>query len=415
MTTRTLRDPSPVRSGFVHGSLGLLCLVGVFGVGGGILHLFGDADAAGPRIQVALFEPSDASPDLKSRLPSDDLSGLTLAANSSPEAIEASLREPDLGVEYNSGASPAPVRQVSSSQTEGIRINGKIVMPGQSLSQLTQPGDAAPSAAQLDVAAAEIAETQAQTPFEKNARPFDNPQGKPTVSVILSGLGINRRHTEAAINELPAEVTLSFAPTASNLKSYVRQARAAGHEVLVELPMEPYDYGRERPHPFILQVAAGADTNTSRLRRLLSQIDGFAGVTNYQGAKFATSDEAAKPVFAELSQRGLAFFEDGSLSRSVFEATASETNLTFARANSVLDARPDAEDIETKLMTLEADALENGSALGSGFAYPVTIDMLKDWTGRLEDKGILLAPASYHAKRSKPAGQVEIAALDQAG
>ena len=81
----------------------------------------------------------------------------------------------------------------------------------------------------------------------------------------------------------------------------------------------------------------------------------------------------------------------------------------------MLDTRPEADEIESNLLLLEAEARQNGSSLGSGFAFPVTIDLINDWTEGLEAKGLLLAPASYHARHSQKAGQVEVAALDQAG
>ena len=59
------------------------------------------------------------------------------------------------------------------------------------------------------------------------------------MSLVLGGLGINYTHTRSAIDELPPEVTLSFAPHASGLQTWINRAREAGHEVLIELPLEP--------------------------------------------------------------------------------------------------------------------------------------------------------------------------------
>ncbi len=426
MTTRIDRDPSPIRAGFVHGALGIVTLCGVFGMGGGALHIFGDADAAGPELKMALFEPvNETDPDLKTRLAEDPVGAVTMAAASTRIPAQNSAAEPDLGVEYiSASATPASAaREDKPSGAQGVRINGRIVMPGQSLSALNTKKPATPTRTddiiQASATLADEAPMQTaagpKTIFDTNSRSFQNAENKPTVSIVVGGLGINARHTVAAINELPPEITLSFAPTAKNLSSYIRQARKAGHEVLIEVPMEPYDYGRDRPHPNILQVSAGDSVNVGRLDKLLSRVSGYAGVTNYRGGKFATEPDAAQPVFDRLAERGLAFFEDGSLTRSVFADTAEAANLPFARASTVLDARPDGEEIEMQLLLLEANAKEHGRALGSGFAYPITIDMLKDWASRLEGKGLVLAPASYYAKQSMDDGQVKLAALDSAG
>lgn len=416
MTARIARDPSPVRSALLHGSLGFVTLVGTLGIGGAAIHFMGDADASSPAMRVALFDQNEpGSVDLNPRLASLDEAAPVFGAQTSMQPA-ANGDQPDLGVEYG-GASRdggAPVVRASTDGT-GIRINGKTVLPGQSLSQV-QDGAAQPvlqTASAREVPAAKPAAPK--TTMHRYARDFVNPENKPTVSIIVGGLGINRGRTNAAISELPADVTLSFSPTTVNLQSWVSKARRAGHEVLIELPMEPYDYGRERPHPQVLQVAAGTETNTRRLLTMLSRVNGYAGVMNYQGGKFATSADAAGPVFDILEQKGLSFFEDGSLSRSVFSEAADQEGVRFGKAGAWIDARPEADEITNQLMRLEVQATESGSALGVGMSYPITIDILKDWTERLEAKGFVLAPASHYAKASDASGQIKVAALDTQG
>ena len=41
--------------------------------------------------------------------------------------------------------------------------------------------------------------------------------------------------------------------------------------------------------------------------------NGYAGLLNYQGGKFATELDAVQPIITEMNTRGIAFFEDGSL------------------------------------------------------------------------------------------------------
>ena len=75
-------------------------------------------------------------------------------------------------------------------------------------------------------------------------------------------------------------------------------------------------------------------------------------------------------------------------------------------ADRVLDADPSTRSIDARLLELEALAIQNGNALGSGFAYPVTVDALVSWTEGLEQRGYQLAPASHVARlRSGGSGQ----------
>src|SRR5262249_15120315 len=56
------------------------------------------------------------------------------------------------------------------------------------------------------------------------------PAGRPRIAIVLSGLGISARQTADALDALPAEVTLAFAPYASDVQRWVGEARKQGHE-----------------------------------------------------------------------------------------------------------------------------------------------------------------------------------------
>ena len=416
MSARSAHDLSPFRSGFVHGVLGAFTLTCALGAAAAAMHVFGTSDAASPSVRMALFEdnPNDA-PQLNPRLPGYQ-EAIGFAETPVRNATTSSANEPDLGVEYGEALTVQAVTR-EPAQQRGIRINGETVFPGQTFSQVAQSSAVSKVVAveksdPQTVAAAIVSENSL---FSRNARTFENPEGKPTVSIIVGGLGINATRTRAAINELPPEVTLAFAPTADNLGRWVRDARMAGHEVLIELPMEPYDYGRQRPHPQIMQTAVSTDTNIQRLNRLLARTPGYIGVMNHRGDKFATERSAMQPVLEALHEKGLGFFENGRLVRSEFSAAAREVGLPFGKANSWIDETPGADEISQQLLLLETAAMERGAALGTGMSFPVTLDILKDWLLTLEDKGVVLAPASYHARRSSAAGQVRQASLDPQG
>ena len=227
------------------------------------------------------------------------------------------------------------------------------------------------------------------------AKAFDGDFDAPTLAVVVGGLGLNAALTEAAIDTLPAAITLSFVPYADDLQVWVDRARADGHEVLIELPMEPFDYPNNDPGPHTLLAEASAAENRRRMEWLLSRAAGYFGVTNYLGARFGTEQSAMRAVFADLEARGLAILHDGAGRRSALDAAASAAEAPVAVADRVVDGDPDPRAIDRKLLELEALALQNGSALGSGFAYPATVDSLSAWVEGLDARGYQLAPASF--------------------
>ncbi|WP_203291198.1 divergent polysaccharide deacetylase family protein [Maricaulis parjimensis] len=231
-------------------------------------------------------------------------------------------------------------------------------------------------------------------PSRAYARPFHGDPGAPTIAVVIGGMGLNAAVTQAAIDELPPEVALSFAPYTRDLQDWINRARAAGHEVLIEAPMEPFDYPNNDPGPHTLLADGSAEENARRLAWVLSRATGYFGVTNYLGARFSASPGALGDVFGQLEQRGVAFLHDGAGRRSTIEGAARSADLEYAIADRILDEDLSPDAIDERLLALEALALQNGAALGSGFAYPATVDQVRDWTAGLDLRGYQLAPPS---------------------
>ena len=209
---------------------------------------------------------------------------------------------------------------------------------------------------------------------------------------MIGGLGLNSAATKSAIERLPPEVTLSFVPYADNLQGWIDLARANGHEVLLEVPMEPIDYPNNDPGPQTLMANAAPAETVKRLDWLLSRASGYFGVANYLGGKFVTSEPAMATFTSQLKARGLAFVDDGS-------ALGRGSGVPRASASAVVDEQLAADSIDHALLGLEASALQHGSAVGSGFAYPVTVEQVTHWAQGLAGRGYQLAPASAVTRR----------------
>lgn len=231
-------------------------------------------------------------------------------------------------------------------------------------------------------------------PDQAYARPWDGDPNTPMIAVVIGGMGLNRAVTEAAIDDLPPEVALSFAPYSRDLQSWIDRARAAGHEVLVEVPMEPFDYPNNDPGPHTLLADAPNSENSRRLYWLMSQAAGYFAMTNYLGARFSTSEPALGHLMATLEERGVSFLHDGSGRRSTIEAAGGNAGARWGIADRVLDEDPSPSAVDDRLLTIEALALQNGSSIGAGFAYRSTVEQVARWAEGLEARGYALAPPS---------------------
>ena len=218
------------------------------------------------------------------------------------------------------------------------------------------------------------------------ARPFAD-DGRPKIALVIGGLGLNPDQTKQAIDTLPPEVTLSFSPYADNLQAQIDHARAAGHEVMVEIPMEPLDYPDNDPGPYTLLSNAQPEEIEHKLEWLMSRATGYFAVTNAFGSRFLGKDKAMTPFIQALRQRGLAFVDDG-------QAAGRGGGLHRASVGPKIDTDLDADAIDSQLLSLEAIALQSGGALGSGSGYPLTVAQVQKWAVAVRDRGYALAPAS---------------------
>jgi uncharacterized protein len=216
----------------------------------------------------------------------------------------------------------------------------------------------------------------------------------PKVAILLGGMGLNAELTKKAITALPGEVTFAFAPYGEDLQVQVNKARAQGHEIMLQLPLEPFGYPAANPGPKTLMAEGDAKANLDALAWHMGRFAGYTGITNYMGAKFLGDAQALRPILAEMKKRGLVFLDDGAANHSMSEEIGQVVGLPVKSGAKVIDADPAPQSVEQALDELEAEAKTNGFAIGTGTGLDVTIDTVEEWSRSLAEKGILLVPVS---------------------
>ena len=230
-------------------------------------------------------------------------------------------------------------------------------------------------------------------PFDAYARPWSGARGA-RIAIIIGGLGVSQTGTQQAIAKLPPEVTLAFASGGNSLDRWMQQARQGGHEIIMQVPLEPFDYPQIDPGRNTLTVDAAAEENRDRLYWALSRITNYVGVMNYMGGRFVTDERAMEPLFGELAKRGLMYLDDGSSARSIADETAKRAGVPFAANDIAIDGDRDRGAILRKLDDLERTARAKGFAIGSGSAFDVTVDAVAHWVQEARRRGIEIVPVS---------------------
>lgn len=235
-----------------------------------------------------------------------------------------------------------------------------------------------------------------RTPFEAYAQPAGSSatSGRPLVAIIVSGLGISPQGTASALATLPPAITLAFAPYGEALNESVDTARSGGHEIFLEVPLEPFDYPETDPGPDTLLTGQPPGDNRNRLFSVMARFGGYVGLINNMGARFTASAADFGPIMKELAARGLGYVDDGSSNRSLAPQLAKANGVPFARVGVTLDATPSRAAILEALGALVETARADGRAIGIISALPVSIETVTDWAETLSALGVDIVPVS---------------------
>ena len=333
------RSPRVVAAGL--GGLGLAAL--------GLVVLFGDPTAGEPRVRIAIAT-REAPP---------------VPARAAPAEAAA---EP----------APAPKLQSSADEVESasgvtVRRPGGAAAPAEAVVIRVPQPDAPKLAPAPDPRLTERGRHGVLPKLgEGRIRPLDvyaraeEPGTGPRIAILITGLGVGQAATASAIVKLPQAVSLAFSPYGADAERSAARARDFGHEILVQAPMEPFDYPDSDPGPQGLLTATKGPENTDRLGWVMSRFPGYVGVANFMGAKLMADSAAFEPILREIAARGLGFVDDGTTRAALSADLLGKTKVPSARAEIVLDAVPRPEAIDRELARLEAQARANGFALASG-------------------------------------------------
>ncbi|MER9921393.1 divergent polysaccharide deacetylase family protein [Mesorhizobium sp. M0048] len=333
---------------------------------------------------------------------------------------EVAVSTPKTPAAADTAAAPAKAtpETAAPSNASGANITGPKTGGPQIIHVQTEEGDGPPEAAIVirdpstigqnlriahipDKALIEASETgplpiraaDGRRPFDVYARPWSGARGA-RVALVIGGLAVSQTGTQAAIAKLPAEVTLAFAPQGNSIGRWMQVARQGGHEVIMQVPLEPFDYPNVNPGRNTLTVAATPDENLKNLRWALSRTTNYTGVMNYMGARFSADATAMGPLMAELGKRGLAYVDDGSSARSLAPELALKDGVPFVGGDTAIDAVQDRGAILKKLDGLEATARAKGFAVGVGSAFDLTVDTVSSWVTEAKKRGIEIVPIS---------------------
>jgi hypothetical protein len=364
-------------------------------------------------------EAAEPEPDI------DPASGETEAAEAEIAGIEIAKSEPDIAPAQNAIATDSETDAPLSSSTDIAA--GSVEQAPPPMKPAEQPADGTATAdagtATSDTSASDTAptETDAQTdtriaaqiaalpsvpsgaelPWRRYAGDFPVADPRPRIAIVFTSLGLSDAAGDAIILHMPPGVTLAFSPYSRKLTEWISRAHEDGHEVLVELPMEPLNYPEDDPGPLALLSTLPMQDNITRMDNILARADGVVGVAAHMGSRFVTSSELMRPLLTALGERGYVYVDNNAAPFSVLPTLAGEIAVSIAINDHYIDREASRVAIDGRLQQLERIARSEGAAVAFAQPYPITIERLAAWIPTLEAKGIVLAPITAVVGRQR--------------
>jgi polysaccharide deacetylase 2 family uncharacterized protein YibQ len=227
-----------------------------------------------------------------------------------------------------------------------------------------------------------------------NTSPVFNPDNKKQMAIVLTDLGLQSELFKKILEDLDPAVTLAFYGCVESTPHQMLEARRRGHELVVMIPMEPYNYPANDPGPDTLLTGSPAEENLRRLDKVLAPLSGYVAVINYLGGRFTASAVDYEPIIVEFKRRNLLLLDHFSAPRSLAQELGSKHQLPVLRIKKVLKNGLSREEIIRQLDNFAYLIDEQEVAVILVHTYPEAVEALKEWTAHIKEKPVALVPIS---------------------
>lgn len=220
--------------------------------------------------------------------------------------------------------------------------------------------------------------------------------GPARLALVFDDLGWSMGESVRALLELPPPLTFAVIPGLSHSATFVAEATARGHEIILHLPMEPMD-SRHDPGQGAILVDLPAEENQRRIRAFLGALPNYVGISNHMGSRATASDELMDLLLGELKahDRSLFFFDSKTSPYSVVRTRARKAGVGTISNNLFLDADSASRaKIDARAERVGRLATRRGSAVAIGHVRRDTIAAVREALPRWRERGIELVALS---------------------
>lgn len=215
---------------------------------------------------------------------------------------------------------------------------------------------------------------------------------KARVSIIIDDVGFVKGPADKML-EVPAPLTWAFLPMSPYGKMYEEAARKRGFEIMLHLPLEPYNTA-ENPGPGLIKRDWTEEEIIRQLDLNLGSVPSARGVNNHMGSAGTSDPRLMDILMAELKRRNLYFVDSYTSNRSVAKAAARKYQVPFGQRHIFIDHYDSYEAKKKALQDVIRIALRDGEAIAIGHVRDGTAEAIMEMLPEFTKAGIEIVPVS---------------------
>lgn len=229
------------------------------------------------------------------------------------------------------------------------------------------------------------------------SRPWDEATGH--LAIVIDDVG-RELHVLEKLTALRFRLTFAVLPGsvyASGVQLRLTQDRRRYRELLLHLPMEPFDSSQMTAGPEVhenfLLTSDERSVLVDKLTAALDSVPMALGVNNHMGSRLTADEAAMDAVMAELARRKLLFLDSRTNPQTVAESTARKHGVLTGARQVFLDNELDVEAIVAQLDRAAAQSLD-GPVVAIGHPSVELHEALNRRLPQLHADGIAVYPLS---------------------
>ncbi len=219
----------------------------------------------------------------------------------------------------------------------------------------------------------------------------------PRVAVIVDDLG-GRRDVFDPLRDIRRPLTVAVLPGLPLSEWTAREATAAGMEVILDLPMEPYRFPEVDPGPGALLMAMSPQEMQAQIGAHLASVPGAVGVTNHMGSRMTEDRARMRTVMEVLAGRRLFLVDGLSSNLSLAYDEAKSLGVRAGRRQVIVDHKGGEAGDRVRWDEVASWAERRGEVIVIAHGHPLTARLLREYVPRWEARGIRLVPVSQLAR-----------------